>query len=183
MSSIEPVEIHECSAEWVDEFQRIGARLRESLGNMALRIDHIGSTSVVGLAAKPIIDIQISVLALDPMEPFLAPLESLGYVWQQDNLEKTERYFKERPGERKTHIHVRLAGSWHEQFALLFRDYIRKHPDNQREYERVKKSLAQWYLNQRQEYTKAKVPIIWGIMRKADQWAADTGWQPGPSDA
>jgi GrpB-like predicted nucleotidyltransferase (UPF0157 family) len=105
-------------------FVKLGAVLRQALGTTALRIDHIGSISIANLAAKLIIDVQISVESLEPME-FLDSIESLGYVWRRNNPEQTKRYFREQPGSRRTHIHVRKFGSWHEQCALLFRDYVR----------------------------------------------------------
>lgn len=108
----------------VGEFQGVGSSLRKVLGDVACRIDHIGSTSVTGLAAKPIIDVQVSVYSLEPMEAYLPQLEALGYVWRRDNPEKTKRYFRKVPERRRTHIHVRKQGSWHEQYALLFRDYL-----------------------------------------------------------
>jgi GrpB-like predicted nucleotidyltransferase (UPF0157 family) len=96
---------------------------------VALRIDHIGSTAVPGLAAKPIVDIQISVPAFEPLDAFRVPLVQLGYVFRADNQERTKRYFREPPGDRRTHIHVRRAGSFSEQLALLFRDFMRTHPE------------------------------------------------------
>ena len=182
MKTVEPIEIHDYSPKWPEEFKAIGKELRKALGEVALRIDHIGSTSVPGLAAKPIIDIQISVSSLDPVEPFLKPMESLGYVWRKNNGEKTKEYFREKPGNRRTHVHTRKLGSWHQQFALLFRDYIRIHPSDQEKYEVVKKELAEKYRYKRQEYVDAKDPIIHEIMHRADRWTADTGWEPGPSD-
>jgi GrpB-like predicted nucleotidyltransferase (UPF0157 family) len=152
------------------------------LEDFALRIDHIGSTSVHGLAAKPIIDVQLSVPALEPMTPYLQPIQSLGYVWRHDNPERTKRYFREAPGTRRTHIHVRLAGSWHEQYALLFRDYIRLHRDDRIRYESVKRELVRQFRYERRRYTDAKAPIFWEIMQRADGWAADTGWEPGGTD-
>jgi GrpB-like predicted nucleotidyltransferase (UPF0157 family) len=181
--TVEPIEIHEPSSKWADEFIAIGARLRHALGPLALRIDHIGSTSVRGLAAKPIIDVQVSVGELEPSSVFTSRIEAAGYVWRRDNPELTKRYFREAPGTRRTHIHVRRAGSWHEQFALLFRDYLRLHEDEQRRYEAVKRELAVRFRLERQRYTDAKDPIFWEIMFRADRWAAATGWQPGPSDA
>jgi GrpB-like predicted nucleotidyltransferase (UPF0157 family) len=183
MNPVEPIEIHEHLPAWADEFRHVGAKLRQALGTVALRIDHIGSTSIAGLAAKPILDLQVSVVALEPVNPFLVPMEALGYVWRRDNPDKTKRYFREAPGSRRTHIHVRKAGSWHEQFALLFRDYVRLHPAEQRKYEAVKRELATKYRLQRQKYTDAKDPIFWEIMFRADRWAATTGWEPGASDA
>ena len=179
----QPVEIHEYTPEWRREFLAIGAALRSALTDAAVRIDHIGSTSIAHLAAKPIIDVQISVASLDPMDAYLGPMESLGYVWRKDNPELTKRYFRESPDSRRTHIHVRRAGSWHEQYALLFRDYVRQNEDDRRRYEAVKRELARQYQYERRRYTDAKAPIFWEIMQRADRWAAQTGWEPGPSDA
>lgn len=181
--SKESIEIHEYAASWEREFGDIGGALRRVLGETGIRIDHIGSTSIPGLAAKPIIDVQVSVIALEPMRPFQAPIESLGYIWREDNSEKTKRYFREQPGTRRTHIHVRKSGSWNEQFALLFRDYVRVHADAAKRYEQVKRDLAAQFENARARYTDAKTPIFWEIIKLADRWAAETGWEPGPSDA
>lgn len=103
------VEIHEYTSEWAREFDALACALRSALTGTALRIDHIGSTSIPALAAKPIIDIQVSVQALEPMT-YRVPIESLGYVWRHENPEKTKRYFREQPGFRRTHVHVRRAG-------------------------------------------------------------------------
>lgn len=168
--------------EWRDEFARLGAALRQAVGDTATRIDHIGSTSIPGLGAKPIIDIQISVPTLEPMA-YRAPIESLGFIWREHNPELTKRYFRETPGSRRTHIHVRKHGSWHEQYALLFRDYVREHGDAAARYETVKRELAARFQNERTRYTDAKADIFWEIMTLADRWAADTGWEPGPPDA
>lgn len=180
--SKEPIEIQEYTASWEGEFLHIGKALRRALGETALRIDHIGSTSILGLAAKPIIDVQVSVAALEPMV-FLVPIESLGYVWRRDNPVKTKRYFREQAGTRRTHIHVRKSGGWHEQYALLFRDYVRTHHDAAKRYEQIKRNLASRFRNERGRYTEGKTAISWEIMRIADRWAAESGWEPGPPDA
>lgn len=85
----EPIEIHEHSPAWADEFRAIGVRLRRALGASALRIDHIGSTSIAGLGAKPIIDVQISLPSFDPIDELVARMDSAGYVWRNDNPELT----------------------------------------------------------------------------------------------
>jgi GrpB-like predicted nucleotidyltransferase (UPF0157 family) len=168
---------------WKLEFLQIGEQLREALGTVALRIDHIGSTAIEGLAAKPVIDIQISVQALEPMATYRTGLEKLGYVWREDNPDLTKRYFRELPGTRRTHIHVRQSGSWSEQFALLFRDYVRVDQAAARRYEQVKYELAGLLEQDRHGYTEAKTPVIWEILFKASEWSQVVGWQPGPSDA
>ena len=177
------VVIVEYDPEWPVLFSRLGAALREALGDTALRIDHIGSTAIPGLAAKPIIDVQISVASLEPVDAYRIPLETLGYVFRSDNPELTKRYFREAPGQRRTHSHVRRTGSWAEQFALLFRDYMRTHADNARQYAEFKYRLAEQYGEDRLGYTEAKVPFIWETMVKADRWSQDIGWEPGASDA
>ena len=179
----EKVEIYPYDSGWLALFNDLGVKFREALGEVALRIDHIGSTSVEGLAAKPVIDIQISVTALQPTEPFRLPLEGLGFTFRADNPELTKRYFREAPGTRRTHIHVRRAGSWPEQFALLFRDYMRTHREDAELYARLKRQLAEQYGYDRSGYTDAKDPFIWEVMHRADRWSQEVGWEPGPSDA
>lgn len=166
---------------WPEQFRQLGTRLREALGPLALRIDHIGSTSVPGLAAKPILDCQISVASLEPVAAYLPGMESAGFRWRADNPERTKRYFREAAGPR-THIHVRAAGSWSEQFALLMRDYLRAHPEEAGSYAALKRELADRLGSDRHAYTDAKDPFIWALMVRANAWTQATGWTPGPSD-
>jgi GrpB-like predicted nucleotidyltransferase (UPF0157 family) len=119
------IEIVPYDPTWPERFVELGAMLRRALKDAAVRIDHVGSTAVPGLASKPVVDIQISVASFEPLEAFKDPLEELGYIYRPTNTERTKRYFREPPGTPRTHVHVRLAGSFSEQFALLFRDYLR----------------------------------------------------------
>ncbi|GAA1572314.1 MULTISPECIES: GrpB family protein [Kribbella] len=168
---------------WVRRFAEVGRELRSALGGVALRIDHIGSTAVPGLAAKPIVDIQISVAALEPVDLFRVPLEGLGYVYRADNPERTKRYFREPPGTPRTHIHVRKLGSFSQQFPLLLRDYLRTHPAELPPYEHLKRRLATAHPDDRTAYTEGKLPWFWQTIRQADTWSQQTGWEPDPSDA
>jgi GrpB-like predicted nucleotidyltransferase (UPF0157 family) len=127
MHSAERIDISDWSVEWPKKFRLKAAVIRRALEKRALRIDHIGSTSIPDLAARPIIDIQISVADFEPVQTLTEPMEAIGYVWRPTNPELTKRYFRERPGDERTHIHVRRSGSWNEQCALLFRDYMRSH--------------------------------------------------------
>lgn len=168
---------------WPGMFAALGSKLRGALGDVALRIDHIGSTSVPGLAAKPVIDIQISVADLEPGDAFRGPLRELGLVYRADNADRTKRYFRESPGQRRTHIHVRRAGSFSQQYALLFRDYLRAHEDAAKQYADVKRQCAAEHSHDRAAYVEAKAFFVWELIRRADGWAQRIGWQPGPSDA
>jgi GrpB-like predicted nucleotidyltransferase (UPF0157 family) len=169
--------------EWPQLFSELGAALRKALGSIALRIDHIGSTSVPGLEAKPIVDVQISVASFEPLDAFRIPLERIGLVYRANNPDLSKRYFRESPGTRRTHVHVRCAGSFSEQLALLFRDYMRAHAGDARRYGKVKRQAAEEHGHDRRAYNDAKADFIWEMVAKADRWSQQTGWEPGPSDA
>lgn len=179
----DPIFVVPYEPTWPALFQKLSTALRNELGPVALRIDHIGSTSIEGLAAKPIIDMQVSVTSFEPLNAFRSPLERLGYVFRANNDDLTKRYFREAPGTRRTHIHVRQAGSWSEQFALLFRDYLRQHPADAARYADLKFHLAEALRNERHKYVDAKSPLIWEIMQLASVWSQKVGWTPGRSDA
>ena len=179
----EPIVISAWSSGWTLKFRSKAEVLRNELGPLAMRIDHIGSTAIRGLAAKPIIDIQISVETFDPVDALIVPLERCGYTWRSTNPELTKRYFREVPGHERTHIHVRRFGSWHEQWALLFRDYMREHVDEHATYVALKSALAERHGTDRVAYTDGKDDFFWSVIRRADRWAAATGWQPPSTDA
>lgn len=174
----EPVMIEAYSNSWPIIFNELSTTIIKQIGSDINRIDHIGSTSVVGLAAKPIIDIQISVSDLDNIEPIVSGLSILGYQYRPNNDDLTKRYFRESPEMRRTHIHVRQSGSWSEQFNLLFRDYLREHEYDRDQYAKVKYELASQYRDQREQYVEAKTEMIWKIMKKANKWSQEIGWKP-----
>jgi GrpB-like predicted nucleotidyltransferase (UPF0157 family) len=168
---------------WPELFAAVGRDLRAALGSTAIRIDHIGSTAVPGLAAKPIVDVQVSVASFEPLSAFREPIEACGFVWRANDDDGTRRYFRERPGLRRTHIHVRRAGGFSEQLNLLHRDYLRADPARARDYAEFKRSIAHVLLTDRQAYVDAKAPFVWETIARAHDWAQQTGWEPAPSDA
>jgi GrpB-like predicted nucleotidyltransferase (UPF0157 family) len=178
---------------WPAEFAAIAATLRRTLGDLALRIDHIGSTSVPGLAAKDIIDVQISVAALAP--EVLAVLTGLGYIhpegiWCDHRPPNSsgpdsdwEKWFLREPqGQRMTNTHVRVLGRPNQRYPILFRDYLRAHPATAAAYAELKRRLAR-ELADPMTYPDVKDPAVDLIYFAAEDWAAATGWQMGPSDA
>ncbi|MEU6298710.1 GrpB family protein [Streptomyces erythrochromogenes] len=175
------IEIVEYRDSWPADFSELGARLRAGLGDAALRIDHIGSTAVPGLRAKPVIDVQVSVACLEPAS-FRVPLEAIGFEFRFSNTDLTKRYFRERSGPR-THVHVRRAGSFTEQLCLLLRDYLRDSPAEAELYGARKAELAERHGTDRRAYTAAKSSVVWELTRRADGWAQARGWEPGPCDA
>ncbi|MFF2887328.1 GrpB family protein [Paenibacillus sp. NPDC057967] len=170
------------SSVWKELFLQTGQLLRQALQEKAIRIDHIGSTSVEGLAAKPIIDIQISVPDYKNLEQYQNEIESAGFMLRPDNPDQSKRYFRELPGHRRTHVHVRQYGSYSEQLSLLFRDYLRTHPQDCDRYTEEKHKLFRKFYHDRPQYVEGKGPIVWDILQKAHLWSQQTGWQPAPTD-
>lgn len=127
---------------WPALFETEAVRLRAALGSLALRIDHHGSTAVPGLAAKPVIDIQVSVARLNPLARYAMPLETLGYVHVPHPDDACCPFFH-RPSQwpHTHHVHVVQAGGGEERRTLAFRDYLRQHDDAAQEYAQLKRQL------------------------------------------
>lgn len=179
----DPIIVVPYNPTWSEKFLKLAVPIRETMGDVALRIDHIGSTAIPEIAAKPVVDIQISVTDFEPFTAICEPLESLGYVWRENNIDKTKRYFREADGNRNTHIHVRKAGSFSEQHNLLFRDYLRANPQDRELYSQLKLELAQKFRNDRSAYVEAKSPLVWEITKRAYEWSSEVGWEAKTSDA
>jgi GrpB-like predicted nucleotidyltransferase (UPF0157 family) len=127
---------------WPEMFEEEALRLRRALGHLAVRIDHHGSTAVSGLSAKPVIDIQVSVANLQPLDAYERPLEMLGYTHLVHPDDAFSPFFHRPAGWPHTHhIHVVQAGGNEEWRTLAFRDYLRNHDAVAREYERLKHRL------------------------------------------
>jgi GrpB-like predicted nucleotidyltransferase (UPF0157 family) len=170
-------------ASWPGVFRDLARELRRLFGNRALRIDHIGSTSVPELAAKPIIDIQVSVAESSNDEPWRSSLMAAGWEWDADNDERTKRFFAAPKPGPAGHLHVREAGSLTEQLALVFRDYLRSNRGAAARYEAFKRKLATRMWRDGDEYAEAKTEIVWPLLHEAYRWSMLSGWRPGPSDA
>jgi GrpB-like predicted nucleotidyltransferase (UPF0157 family) len=139
----ETIDIVPYDPGWVRDFEKERDRILDALGGLARRIDHNGSTSVPGLAAKPIIDIQISVVRLHPLEAFASALAGLGYQHLPHPDDAFCPFFH-RPSQwpRTYHVHVVQAGGVEESRTLAFRDYLCDHSGVAREYETLKRQLA-----------------------------------------
>jgi GrpB-like predicted nucleotidyltransferase (UPF0157 family) len=128
---------------WPAAFEQEALRLRTALGMLALRVDHNGSTSIPGLAAKPVIDIQVSVASLQPLAEYGDRLESIGYVHVPHEDDSFCPFFhRPRRWPHSHHVHVVESGGLEERRTLAFRDYLRDHADVALEYERLKRRLA-----------------------------------------
>ena len=182
------IEIVSYNPKWPSEFEQIKDGIARSLGDQALCIDHIGSTSVPGLAAKDIIDVQIGVSRFD--QRLVDSLLSAGYVFRADITsdhqppgssgpvsEWEKRLFKSPPGQRPVNVHVRIRGRANHRYALLFRDYLRSHPLAANDYAELKRSLAFYHPDDLEAYTVIKDPVCDVIMAAAEEWAKATKYE------
>ncbi len=150
---------------WPAAFQAEADRLRDALGPLALRIDHHGSTAVPGLAAKPIIDIQVSVARLQPLAAYVGRLEGAGYVHVPSADDAFCPFFhRPRLWPHTHHVHLVESGGAEERRTLAFRDYLREHPETAREYEQLKRALAAQLGGAddaaREAYARRKSPFV-----------------------
>lgn len=149
--------------------------IQGKLGPAAVRVDHVGSTAILRIAAKPIIDIQVSVVDVDDEDAFRPALESLG--WPMRAREPGHRFFRPPKGRPRTvHVHVCQTGRQWERVHLLFRDYLRAHPLRAAAYAATKSELAERHRDDRLEYTDGKTPFVEQVLRDANEWTIRTGW-------
>ncbi len=167
---------------WPQRYARWRQRISAALGPAALRIEHVGSTSVPGLAAKPIVDIQVSVTDLTDEACYVARLEETGVVLRsRDDLHRYFRPPADQP--REVHVHVCAAGGQWERDHLLFRDYLRSDPDACRRYAEAKRANVRRWSDDGWAYTEAKTGVVLDILEQAAAWAGATGWTPSGGSA
>jgi len=176
---------------WALRAQALIDDLAGTLGPQAIRIEHIGSTAIPGMAAKDLLDLQISVADLAAAaEAFDGPLAALGFVrrpFEQDHVPAGSgddpAWWAKRYWNRREHpagdvnLHVRVAGAPNERLALLFRDWFRAHPAAVPAYAQFKRVLAD-SVPDRGSYTDVKDPVVDLVIGVAEEWAAETAWRP-----
>jgi GrpB-like predicted nucleotidyltransferase (UPF0157 family) len=144
-----PIVIAPYDPAWPKAFERERIAIAGALGALAIAIEHNGSTAVPGLAAKPVIDIQVSVEQLHPISGYAPQLAGLGYTHVPHDDDVRCPFFYREPAAPdrpyRHHIHVVQAGGDEERRTLAFRDRLRNDPAAAREYEALKRRLASQY--------------------------------------
>jgi GrpB-like predicted nucleotidyltransferase (UPF0157 family) len=167
-----PVYLAEYDPSWPVLFEREAARIRTVLGDRVRLLEHVGSTSVPGLAAKPIIDILLAVPDSSDETAYVPPMEAAGYVLRIREPEWFEHRLLKGP-DTLVNIHVFTTGSPEIARMLAFRDWLRSHDDERLLYERTKHELAARDWKYVQHYADAKSAVVEGIigraLAKADQ--------------
>ena len=170
--------------EWPAAFEALAAQIRAALGDEAAAIDHVGSTSVPGLAAKDCIDVQVRVPSIDE-ERLVALFSGIGFrcrpePWNRAEVTGGREYrklvFAPPVGARIANVHVREHGGGNSRFALLFRDYLRSDCDARQAWGAFKQRLAVSVPNLL-DYGQIKSPATEILMAAAERWAAEAGWR------
>jgi len=160
--------IAEPDPAWPGRFEEEAARLQVALGAQVVRIEHIGSTSVPGLAAKPIVDISVGLVSMEPRGGYVPALVDLGYRTVLDPTDPDHEFAsRDLAGERRFNAHLCLAGSRFERRHLAFRDWLRTHPGDAAAYGKLKRELAATHPNDVHTYTDGKTGFIRAIEAQA----------------
>jgi GrpB-like predicted nucleotidyltransferase (UPF0157 family) len=160
-----PIALAESNSEWPEQFTRQAERIQAALGERALGIEHVGSTSVPGLAAKPVLDILLAVADSSDDPVYVPALEAAGFVLRIREPDWHEhRLFK---GSEDLNLHVFSAGSVEIERLLLLRDRLRENPAERQLYEQTKRELASRTWKYVQDYADAKSEVIEGIISRA----------------
>jgi GrpB-like predicted nucleotidyltransferase (UPF0157 family) len=159
--------------DWPPRFEDEAARIRDALAGLAVRIEHVGSTAVPRLAAKPVIDIQVSVAKLEGPGVYVAPLARIGYSHIALGPSDLVYPYFQKPAEWPSthHVHLCAAGSELERRHLAFRDYLRGHPETAARYVDLKRALAAQHdgatLESRERYSLAKSQFVDSVLKQA----------------
>lgn len=194
----DPIIVSAPNPGWLEEGHDWAERVATALGEAALRVDHVGSTAVPGLAAKDVIDIQALVIRFDDEALLIKLMAAAGFRHAPDNTgdaphEDTspilgeddwrKLYFREPRGERRVHVHVRRNGGAGARNTFLLRDYLRDDAAARRDYGAFKQALADKTKKDREAYQQIKRPFIATALRAAEGWAELTRWQASAPDA
>lgn len=161
------VKLEKYNYNWVNEFNKEKENLSKIFRDIAIKIEHIGSTSIEGLSAKPIIDIAVAVNKLEDFEKVKSYFEKEPYSIKKDS-DNDEILVRKGSEDNRTHfIHIMELSSKRYQDTIIFRNYLKDNINTLKEYEKLKKDLANKYSNNRKMYTTSKNKFIQKIIDKA----------------
>jgi GrpB-like predicted nucleotidyltransferase (UPF0157 family) len=164
----ETFEVTPYDPNWPLMFEEESASVEATIGENAVEIEHVGSTSVPGLSAKPIIDMLLAVESFLPLAEYERLLGPLGYHYQSLGPETDSEWLFFWKGVPRTHhLHIVEFATWQYHRHIIFRDYLRSHPDVAQRYEDVKRELAEAFKSDRPAYTRGKTAFIKSIIAYA----------------
>jgi GrpB-like predicted nucleotidyltransferase (UPF0157 family) len=164
---LNPIILVDYDPNWPTLFNELRDRVAAVLGDLAMVIEHVGSTSIPGCSAKPIIDMDVVIASRADLSPTIALLATLGYVHQGD-LGIAGREAFAAPANTPPH-HLYVCDTQNEQYRrhILFRDYLRAHPEEVQAYNALKQRLAQQFWYDRDAYARGKDEFVATILQRA----------------
>jgi GrpB-like predicted nucleotidyltransferase (UPF0157 family) len=167
----DPVVIVPYDPAWPEQYEEEKGILLRALGPLVVQIDHIGSTAVPGLGAKPVIDVLMTINSIADVKGCVPPLKNIGYEHLGEYGIPGRHFFRklsEGTGTRTHHLHAVGVGNDFVKKHLLFRDYLRSHPQTAQQYYHLKIELAAKHTTVRDSYTDAKTEFIESVLGKAN---------------
>lgn len=147
--------------EWEENFKDEAKRLKSVFGDYALSIEHIGSTGIPAVLAKPILDIGVIVSSLEEVKNYIEQLKEIGYLLKEDDTRGERLFFTKGSEDLRTHyLHVGEQGSGYIEDMIRFRDYLNNHEEVAKEYSELKKKLCDSYAENREQYTNRKQELV-----------------------
>ncbi|HLW84975.1 MAG TPA: GrpB family protein [Candidatus Sulfotelmatobacter sp.] len=162
-----PVIVVDYDPRWPAQFEALWRRIGGALGDLAAAIEHVGGTAVPGLAAKPVIDIDVLLWSSGGLPEAIERLAALGYVHEGDLGIAGREAFRQPPDQPAHHLYVCIPDSEEYRRHLAFRDYLRAHPESVSSYAELKRGLARQYRDDREKYVSGKDEFVNEILRRA----------------
>jgi GrpB-like predicted nucleotidyltransferase (UPF0157 family) len=171
------IEVVSHNPDWSDLFQTEAEKIAPIFGPEIIVIEHIGSTAIPGIKAKPIIDILVEVKDISQVDHFNDQMAQLGYKPKGEFGIPGRRYFRKKGTDaaHTHHVHIFQIGNPEIERHLNFRDYLRTHPEDAQAYSRLKEALAQKFPDDPENYTEAKSEFIQEMDRRARTWKERSG--------
>jgi GrpB-like predicted nucleotidyltransferase (UPF0157 family) len=164
------VEVVPFNENWFVMFEEEERKINNVFGNAIVAIYHIGSTSIPGMYAKPIIDILVEVKDIESVDNYNEQMSALGYRALGEHGISGRRFFRKGEVERTHHVHVFETGSEHITRHLAFKEYMIAHPKEAKAYSELKQRLAKQFPTDIEAYIEGKDPFIKEMEKKALQW-------------
>jgi len=162
-----PIIIADYDPQWPEMFIELRTRIATVLGDLAAAIEHVGSTAVPGLAAKPVIDIDVLLSSADGLPEAIERLAALGYAYRGDLGVPGREAFRQPLGQPAHHLYVCPPDSTEYRRHIAFRDHLRAYPESARRYGELKRNLAAEFRNDRERYNAGKSEFVDKIVRSA----------------
>lgn len=170
ISPYKTIDVVSYNPEWKEEYVKEESKLKNIFKDELLNIQHIGSTSIPGICAKPVIDILVVVRDINKVDILEDEMLKTGYFAKGEYGIKGRRFFVKGQINRTHNVHIYQLGHYEISNHLNFRDYLINHPEEAKNYEKLKKELSEEFKQDIDGYNEGKASFIKDTIRKAEEW-------------